>query len=365
MHFKVTKEALVESLQRVQAIVNPRTTLPILSNVLVKAESGVLRLTTTDLEVSVQTIADAEIEAAGATTLPARKLFSIVRELPSREIEISVDENNAAEIKCGNAFFKLVGMAEDDFPPLPVFEGGRTFTLDQGVFKDILHKTSYAASNDETRYVLNGVLLSFQEDKLTVVSTDGRRLALVEQELEFPDESAGDMILPSKTVGELLKTLGDEGELVIRATDTQISFEFERILIVSKLIEGSYPNFRQVIPASCDERITVEREGLLNAVRRVALMTAADQSNSIKMTFGNNQLEITAVTPDVGEAREKLPVKYAGKEINIAFNPEFMMSPLRNLDTDEVYLEVSDELSPGVVKTTEPFLYVLMPMRLS
>ena len=364
MKLTLTKEALTDGLQKVQAIVNPRTTLPILSNVLVKAEGDRLWLTTTDLEVSVKTSIEAEVQSEGATTLPARKFFSIIRELPSHDVDIELEDESTVSIRCGSSFFKLVGMPEDDFPPLPAFEEGKTYSLGRGAFNNMLQKTAYAASNDETRYVLNGVLLHFESDKLVVVATDGRRLALVESEVEFPAEAEGDMILPSKTVSELIKTLGDEGELKVRATGTQIAFEFGDMLVVSKLIDGTYPNFRQVIPSSSEHRIAVEREGLLTAVRRVALMTV-DQTNSIKLTFGNNRLEITAVTPEIGEARESLPVKFDQDPVSIAFNPEFLMNPLRTLDTDEIFVEMTDELSPGVFKSTEPFLYVLMPMRLS
>ncbi len=364
MNLTVNKDAILEGLQKVQAIVNPRTTLPILSNVLLKVDQGRLWLSTTDLEVSVRTGMDATVVKSGGTTLPARRLLSIFRELPSHEIEIEVDDKDVASIRCGNSFFKLVGMSEEDYPSMPRFEGGKSSTLDKAVVRTMLQKTAYAASNDESRYVLNGVLLSFKGEKLVVVATDGRRLALVEQEIEFPQESEGDMILPSKTVNELIKTLAGEGSLTIKATDTQIAFEFDDMLIVSKLIDGTYPNFRQVIPGQSDERIAIEREGLLTAVRRVALMTV-DQSNSVKLAFRKNQLEITAITPDVGEAREVLPIKYAGKDISIAFNPEFLMAPLRSLSGDEVFAEVSDELSPGVFKSNEPFLYVLMPMRLT
>ncbi len=364
MNFKVSKDTFLAGLQRTQAIVTARPALPILSNVLLEAEGGRLRLTTTDMEVSVRTDVEAEVESGGGTTLPARKLLSIFRELPNREIEIDVDERDVASIRCGSALFKLVGISEEDFPPLPQFEAARTYTLDCGAFQKMLQKTAYAASTDETRYVLNGVLLSFQGEKLIVVATDGRRLALVEQEVEFPQEAEADLILPSKTVQELIKTLPDEGELTIRATENQIQFEFGDMLVVSKLIEGTYPNFRQVIPAQSEQRIALAREEVLAAARRVALMTD-DQSNSIKLTFDDNQLELVTTAPEMGEARETVPVKYDGEALSIAFNPEFFMQPLRTLDADEVFIEVTDELSPGVIKTSIPFLYVIMPLRLT
>jgi len=182
--------------------------------------------------------------------------------------------------------------------------------------------------------------------------------------VEFPKEAEIGVIVPSKTVNELLHVLGDEGDVKIRTTASQIVFEFGDTLISSKLIEGTYPNFRQVIPAKCDERVTVERESLLTALRRVALFTT-DKSNATKFQFTKNKIIITTTTPDVGEARETVPVKYSGKDVTVAFNPEYMMDPLRNLSNDEIFVELTDDLSPGVIKCDIPFLYVLMPMRIS
>ena len=364
MKLTIEKNVLLEALQNVQSIVGLRSPLPILSNVLLKAEGDSISLTTTDMEVCVKTSAPAEIAEAGGTTLPARRFFSICRELPAGQIEIEVDAKDVATIRCGPSFFKLVGLPEEDFPPLPEFEESAVYTIDQNVFKEMLQKVAYASSTDETRYILNGSLLCFKDEKLTVVATDGRRLALVEQEVEFSEDSQANFVVPTKTLNELIKTLGNEGALKIRVSATQVAFDFARILIISKLIEGTYPNFQQVIPAQCEERIAIDRETILNAVRRVSLLTD-DQTASIRLNFGKNKLELVSNSPEIGEARETIPVKYEGKEISIAFNPGFLMAPLRHLDSDEIFFELSDELSPGVIKTGVPFLYVLMPIRVS
>jgi DNA polymerase III subunit beta len=364
MKLMVSKDVILTSLQKIQSVVSVRTTLPILQNILLKAEKDKLWLSVTDLEVSVRTGLPAEVTRIGGTTLPARRIFSIFRELPANDIEIEVDDKDVGTIRSGSSYFKILGISEDEFPPLPKFESQRVYTVDQAVFKTMLRSTSYAASTDESRYVLNGVLLSFKGDKLAVVATDGRRMALFEQEVEFPKGAEADLILPFKTVDELTKTLGDEGVLKIQATENQIAFEFDDMVIVSKLVEGTYPNFRQVIPGQCEERVPVEREALLTALRRVSLI-ANDKSNSVKLAFGKNKLEITAITPEIGEARETLPINYNGKAFSVAFNPEFLMDPLKTLAKDEVFLELTDDLSPGVVKSDIPFLYVLMPMRTS
>ncbi len=364
MKFSIEKDPILEALQKVQSIVGQRTTLPILSNVLLGADNGKLTLTTTDQEVSVRTSLEADVSESGATTLPARRFFSICRDLPSHQVDISVDENNVAEISSGSAFFKLEGLSEVDFPPMPSFEESFSYELEQGALKDLLQKTSYAASTDESRAILNGSLMAFRDGKLTVVCTDGRRLALVEQEIEIPAEAELDIVVPTKTVNELIKTLEDEGEVRIKTSATQVAFEFGSIFIISKLIDGTYPNYRQVIPSQCEERIAIDRDTLQSAVRRVSLMLD-DQAASVQVQITENRIELLTSSPEVGEARESIPVKYSGKDITIAFNPAFMIAPLKFLESDEIYLELSDELSPGVIKSNVPFLYVIMPIRVN
>ena len=363
MKLRLDKKAFLDGLQVVQNVVGMRSTLPVLSNVLIDAEEDNLRFTTTDLEVSVAGSVEGDVLEDGRTTLPVRRLSSIIRELPEGTIEIEVDDDDAAVVTAGSSYFKIIGIPADEFPAVPVSGEGNLYRLDQGVFREMLRKTSYASSTDETRYVLNGVLLSFKDGKLTLVATDGRRLALVENEVEIPAESDKDFILPSKAVNELMHVLGDEGELRITVKDKQIVFAFDGIVVSSKLIDGTYPNFRQVIPANCEERIVIEREVMLMALRRVALI-ASDKTGATKFAFRNNQLEISASSPDVGEARETLPIKYSGREIVVAYNPAYVMDPLKNLSNDEIAFELIDEMSPGVIKCDIPFLYVLMPMRI-
>ena len=364
MKFSVAKEKLLEGLQQVQNVVSTRTTLPILSNVLLQAHGEGIHLTTTDLDVGVRGSCEADVEKEGATTLPARRLFNIVRELPSSDIQIDVNGKNAASIRSGQSFFKILGLPEEEFPPLPKFEGAKVVTIRQKDLRDGLRKTSYAISTDETRYVLNGVLFSFKDNKLTLVATDGRRLAMVEIELEFPRSHEADLIVPTKAVTELQRLLADDGEIKVSVGNGQIAFDLDKTLLVSKLIEGNYPNYRQVIPSEAKERIKLERETFLNSLRRVSLL-ASDKSHSVKLSFGKNNIDITATTPEVGEAKESLAVAYKGRDFSIAFNPEFLMAPLRALTEDEVFLDLIDEMSPGVLKIQTPFLYVLMPMRIS
>src|SRR6202795_1135543 len=211
--FSATKEKLLEGLQQLQNVVSTRTTLPILSNVLLQAAEDEIHLTTTDLDVGVRGSCEGNGDKPGATTLPARRLFNIVRELPSSEIQVDVDGKNAASIRSGQSFFKILGLPEEEFPPLPKFEDAKVVTIRQKDLRDGLRKTSYAISTDETRYVLNGVLFSFKENKLTLVATDGRRLAMVDLELEFPRSHELDIIVPTKAVAELQRLVREEGEV--------------------------------------------------------------------------------------------------------------------------------------------------------
>lgn len=367
MKLSITKEHFANGLQAVQNIVGGRTTLPILANVLLQAEKDRLRLTATDLDVTVACSVEARIARGGATTLPGKRLFSIVREAPLPELELEVDERNVCSLRSGPSFFKLNGLPAEDFPPIPSFEDARPIVLPQDKVKGMLRRTAFAASSDETRYVLNGIFFSLRDHKVTTVATDGRRLALTDEEADIEPTAHAEFIVPTKAINELSRLLQDKGTVEVRHTENQVAFALKdeqggEALVISKLVEGTYPNYQQVIPRESKERVTLVREEFLQALRRAEIMTS-DKSNSVKLTFARNQLAITANTPEVGEARETLAINYKGSEFAIAFNPVFLVEALRALDNDEVFFELTDELSPGVLKVNGPFLYVIMPMR--
>src|ERR1700722_1820766 len=369
MNLSITKDQIIAGLQAVQNVVSNRTTLPILSNVLMRAENGKLEFTATDLDVTVACSVEAKIGKPGATTVPVKKLFGIVRELNGGEIEIETDEKNVTSIRSGSSYFKIHGLAAEEFPPLPKFKDDKKVGLQQETVRAMLKKTSFAVSTDESRYVLNGIFVSLKDGKMTLVATDGRRLALVDEEVEISEKSVGEFIVPAKAINELNRLLQDKGEVELKFGENQASFALKddkgfSVLLITKLIEGNYPNYRQVIPGEAKERIPINREELLQALRRAEIMTS-EKANSVKMTFGKNQLAITANSPEVGEARETLAVNYKGKEMAIAFNPRYLIDALSALSEDEVFFELIDELSPGVLKINGPFLYVVMPMRLS
>ncbi|MDX9868734.1 MAG: DNA polymerase III subunit beta [Kiritimatiellia bacterium] len=364
MKLTIMRAAFLDGLQTVQNVVSSKGALQILSNALLQAKDGKLSITTTDLDIAERCEVACEVEREGSTTLPIRRLVGMIRELPEGKVLVEVSEEDEATVQSGSSFYKIIGLPTRDYPPVPATEGKFCYRIDQGAFREMLRKTSYAVSQDETRRVLNGVLMAFKENKLTLVATDGRRLALVEHEIEFPPEAETEMILPIKAVSELMRILAHDGDLKIYAQKNQAVFELGTTVLSSKLIDGVYPNYRQVIPAACDERVVIEREALLAALRRVSVVTT-DKSNATRLTFSANQLTVSINTPEVGEGRDVVPVKYGGKEISIIFNPEFVMDPLKNMDDDEVFIEMNDGHSPALLKCGIPFLYVLMPLRIS
>jgi DNA polymerase-3 subunit beta len=369
MNLTIAKEQILNGLQAVQNVVSTRTTLPILSNVMMRAEGDRLEFTATDLDVTISCGVEAKVKKGGVSTLPVKKLFGIAKELGIGEIDLEVDEKNVCSVRSGPSFYKIHGLGAEEFPPLPKFKEDKKVVLPQQTIKGMLRKTAFAMSTDESRYVLNGIFFSLKDHKLTMVATDGRRLALVEEEVDVNEKSQGEFIIPAKAVNELTRLLQDEGDVEIKFGENQAAFTLKdekgfSILIISKLIEGNYPNYRQVIPGEAKERISLMREEFLHALKRAEIMTS-DKANSVKLTFGKNNLAITANSPEVGEARESLAINYKGKELAVAFNPKYLIDPLNALGDDEIFIELIDELSPGVVKIKAPFLYVVMPMRLS
>ena len=365
MKISVAKDDLAHGLQAVQNVVGARTTLPILSNVLLLAGEKKLELRATDLEVSVHASVPAKVEREGATSLPAKRIFGLVREIEATEIDLEVNDKEQATVEAGGASYKLFGLGADEYPQQAKFKESGRIKIPQGKLREMIRKTAYAVSTDESRHVLKGINMVAEPDRLTLVATDGRRLALVEEEIE--NGTKAEFIVPTKAVGELQRLLQGEGEVEISVGETHVRFIMpqengEPIQMYSKLVEGNFPNYKQVIPAESKQRVTVVKEELHHALRRADQITS-DKSNSVKLTFKDNNLAITANTPDVGTGHESIAIKYSGEEIGVAFNPVFLMDALKVIEEDEVFFEITDSLSPGVIKSQTPFLYVLMPMR--
>lgn len=375
MKFKINKDHFSNGLQQVLNVVATRSTMPILSNVLIEAAEGHISLTTTNLDLGIRCRIKAEVSVNGTITLPVRKLATIVRELPINEVFVETGENNQAKITSGGSQFKIMGISAEEFPPLPTFENRKVFELSQTAIVNMLKSVSYAQSTDENRYILNGVYFNFADEKLTLVATDGRRLGLTALETEISEENSGSLILPAKTVAELERLMGKGETVKIAFNDRQAAFEIsidesgdsgliDHLYLVSKIVEGNYPNYRQVIPKETEHRVKIERELMLECVHRAALVTS-DKSNSVKLKVTKNLLEISGSSSEYGESHESMAIAYDGPEVQVAFNPQFLMEPLKALNKDEVFFEFKDELSPGLFKTLDNFLCVIMPLRLN
>ncbi len=374
MKFKINRDHFSNGLAQVLNVVGSKAAMPILSNVLIEAEKDCISLTTTNLDLGIRCKIKAEVKEGGSVTLPVKRLATIVRELPNVDVAFDSTANHQVKIASGGSNFRIMGIGAEEFPKLPDSTDDKTYTLEQGEIATMLSNVSYAQSTDETRFILNGVYFNFKDEKLTLVATDGRRLALVSKELAVPATSAGAIILPAKTVAELLRLLGKGDKLKIAFNERRAAFQIDTgkdtsglsdsIYLFSKVVEGNYPNYQQVIPKETHQRIKLERELFLQCVHRAALVTS-EKSNSVKIKLSSNLLEITASSPDFGESHESMAIAYSGADLQVAFNPQFVMDPLRALTKDEVFFELKDEVSPGVFKTLESFVCVIMPVRLS
>ena len=364
MKFKIARSKFLEGLKSVQNIVAGKGSLPILNNVMINAVGRELTMTTTDLDISITSAVDCEVMEAGASTLPVKLLANLVSKASEGEIEVETDAREQATIVAGTAKYKLAGLPEKDFPRLPKDDEAASYALPQQTLREMFRKTSYAASQDDTRRTLKGVLMSFKDAKLTMVATDGRRLALVENEIEFPKDAERDIVLPFKAVQELQRSLAGDGNVEIVVQKSQVCFKLGAVMIYSKLVDEVYPNYVQVIPRDCAETITVDRQGLLDALDRASVMTM-DEAHSTKLIFDGNRLTVTSAASDIGEAKDEVNIKYAGERLEILFNPTYVMDCLKAIDDDEVVINLNDGHSPAVIKCSIPFLYVLMPLRIN
>jgi DNA polymerase III subunit beta len=374
MKFKINRDHFANGLAQVLNVVGSKATMPILSNVLIEAEKDQISLSTTNLDLGIRCKIKAEIKEGGSVTLPVKRLATIVRELPNVDVTFDGSPNHQVKLTSGGSTFKIMGIGKDEFPPLPEFGDEKAYTLDQSELVSMLRSVSYAQSTDETRYILNGVYFNFRDEKLTLVATDGRRLALIAKEMEVPAANAGAIILPAKTVSELNRLLDKGTKVKINFNERRAAFQIstdkdtsgliDHVYLYSKVVEGNYPNYQQVVPKETHQRIKLERELLLQCVHRAQLV-CSEKANSVKIKISSNLLEIFAASSDFGEAHESMAIGYNGPDLQVAFNPAFLMDPLKALTKDEVFFEVKDEVSPGVFKTLESFTCVIMPVRLS
>jgi len=368
------REKLWEAMQIVGNVAASRNTLPILANVLIRAADDQIQLAATDLEVGIKLVVQGEIVEPGSITVPAKKLGDIVRELPSStssnepaKVRLATLANDRVEIECENAKFRIVGLTDEEFPPLPEV-GDEFFTLGSDVLRSMIQKTSFAVSTEETRHFLNGVYFNVTPELVRMVATDGKRLAVAiqQQEKAIEDKEIG-VIVPTKAASNIIRTLADNEDVKIALLENQIAFATQNMTLISRLIEGEYPDYQAVMaPAMGNEiKLSVNTEDLLSVIRRVSLL-ANPKTPSIRMEAKDSELNVSASTPELGEAQEMMQVKIEGGNVEIAFNARFVMDVLRNIEADDVLFKFRDSLSPVLVTPLEEtnYMCVIMPMRL-
>lgn len=371
MEFQISVDELSKALYRAQGIVEKKSTMPILSSVLIEAkktpEGGRVTVSAYDLEVGVSGDHPAEVLKEGSVALQAKSLYEIVRNLPENVVVLKKGANNRVEISSGTAEFKIVGQPADEFPALPKVDAIPFVPVEVASLLEMIEKTQFAISTDETRYNLNGVYFDPAENVTRMVATDGHRLSLIEKPLAGKFGLKRGVIIPRKGLMELRRLLLEEtaapGELGF--SENSGVFKRQGLVMVMRLIDGQFPDYTQVIPQEGERALALPRARFLETLRRVALI-ASDRASAVKLELLPNLLRVTSQNPDLGEAKEDLVVEYAGAAIKIGFNAKYVQDVLTAIDTDQVALELADELSPGVLRPVgeKGYVAVIMPMRI-
>jgi DNA polymerase-3 subunit beta len=364
MKFNTTKDTLVKGIQSVQTAINTKSSLPILANILIEATNDNLVLTTTDLDIGIVSTIPIKPNITGSITVPAKKFSDIIKEMPAEEtISISVKKNNLVNIDCDKNSFKIMGLPKEEFPQLPEFKDKESVVIPQKKLKSMLRMTSFAISHDETRYVLNGVLFVIKPTHVRLVATDGRRLAMIEERMQLPKTLERKFIVPTKAIDEIDRILGDDGDVKIFFGDNQVFFDAGPTRLVSRLIEGEFPNYEQVIPKEAKEKMGVPRDKFLSAIKRVALFTN-QESMAVKFDLQKDKLVLSKSAPYLGEARVEIDADYKGKEMSVGFNPDYIIDLLKELDQETVQFELTDPEKPGAVRVGGEYVYVVLPMQI-
>jgi DNA polymerase-3 subunit beta len=369
MKFSVDREALCGALQAIGGGIGTNVSLPILNNVLLEAADGELALTASNLDFAMRCALAAAAERTGSATLPLKKLASVCRAIGAAALDFELlPAGNSVRVAGGGSLFRLASLPAADFPAIVQVDGAESVTLPAAEFATLLRRVDYAQSKDEHRQILNGVFFQLADGALTLVATDGRRLARSCR----PDcAGSGSFILPARSGAELARLLPGAAAVAVSFGGRQVAFDvsygagagLRRAQLVSKVVEGSYPNYRQVIPATPECRICVLRETFLGALQRAALVSSGS-APSIRIKFSENLIELFAASSEFGDAYERVAaVAPAQAEVEICFNPRYLIEPLRALDAADVHFEFRDGLSPGVLRSGENFLCVVMPLR--
>ena len=366
MRFTISREKLQEGLAAVTASIPAKTTLPVLANILVEATDKGIRLSGTDLDIAVTTEVAADVETTGATTVPAKKLSEIARELPPAPVRIAAAGEQRVTLDCGRSHFKILGLPRDEFPAFPNVRFNESWRIRSGDLQKLITHTSFAVSTEESRPILNGVLWELEADVMRMVATNGHRLA--KMDVPAKGGSTADLIVPPKALEQIRRLFGAEEALDIARSDNHIGFRADGTLVFSRLIEGPYPNYEQVIPRENDKFATVDKAAMAAALRRMSVV-ASDQTHRIRLAFSGGAVKFSVQTPDLGEAQDELAVTYEGEPLEIGFNATYLLEILKYMPTDEVRLTFK---APERAATVEPvgwddpasYMALVMPLRL-
>jgi DNA polymerase-3 subunit beta len=368
MRFTISREKLQEGLAAVTASIPTKTTLPVLANILVEATDKGIRLSGTDLDIAVTTEVAADVEATGAITVPAKKLSEIARELPPAPVRIAAAGEQRITLDCGRSHFKILGLPRDEFPSFPSVRFNESWRIRSGDLQKLIAHTAFAVSTEESRPILNGVLWELRADSMRMVATNGHRLAKMEMQIKATGAPSSDLIVPPKALEQIRRLFPEDEELEIARGDNHLGFRSPFTAVYTRLIEGPYPNYDQVIPRDNNRVAIADRAALTSALRRMSVI-ASDQTHRIRLSFNAGMLKFSVQTPDLGEAQDELAVRYTGDPLDIGFNANYVLEILRYIPTDEVRLtfkapERAATLEPEGWSDSASYLCLVMPLRL-
>jgi len=374
MELTVGKAELQKELQLCQGVVEKRSTIPILSNVLMKAADGKLQIAATDLDVTIMSSCPARITVAGGVTIEAKRLFDVVRSLPDEDVHITLQENNSLLIESGTAKFRLLGLPAEDYPTLPTVTVTEAYAVPLDELKTMVGKVRFAITHEETRFQLNGALLKMQPSKMEMVATDGHRMALINFPQGAPKKKGTDLtiLIPRKALDEILRLeAGEDGTVRFGVSENQLFFEAGERRLLARMIDVNFPNYMEVIARDNDRHVMVDRERLLSTIRRISLV-ANERTRAVRFDFAPGKLTVSSTNPELGDARETVPIDYSGNPFFVGLNAAYVTDFLSAIDTQSVSLDLKDENSqcigrPGAATEDLPYdyLYVVMPMRLA
>ena len=370
MDFVISKESLLKELSSMQGVVEKKSTIPILSNIVLDVKKDRLELLATDLEVGIRTSCEVKTAAEGSATLSARRLFDIVRLLPEADVRFKGDEGKWVAITCQKARFRVVGLPREDFPEMREFDFSKGIAIERELLLDLIHKVGFAITTDEGRYQLSGALTILNKRDVTMVATDGHRLAMARGRLEkAASETKVEMILPRKVLNELTRIGEGESEVQFGQKENQAFFKVGKTVLSANLLSGRFPDYEQVLPEGNDKLVKIESAPFADVIRRVALLSG-ERSRAIKLAVSKGTLEVSSNNPEVGEASETVDVEYNGPEMEVGFNSKYLLDFFQAYGPGQVILALKDETTQGLLRPVgleggKDYRYVVMPMRIS